>query len=229
MDHTYSSSPWLIPKDCPALVALFRDKGRPVSFPTRKNFNFGEEPYCYLVEKGILATFANRTGQDDRLMSIFQPGTVLGAAKSLKQRFNRKPLIARALVPVEALRLDASQFRRALDADPQFACKALLSFLAHDDAKIEGLIMNDLLTVQQRLAHMVHVLFLATGRRLSATPARLPPSITVTELARLVHSDRAVVSRILSGWTEEGIAMRNGRCCLFTDAVLGVLGTEDAP
>ena len=228
MDHTYSSSPWLIPKDCPELAELFRSKGKTVFFPKRETFNFGNEPYCYLVEKGILATFANRTGRDDRLMSIFQAGTVLGAAKSLKTGgFNRKPLVARALTPVEAKRMDASQFKRALDNDPELACKALRCFLMHDDAKIEGLLLNDLLTVQQRLAHMVNILFLATGRRLGSVPAKLPPAFSVTELSRLVHSDRAVVSRILSSWLQEGLVARAGRSYLFSDAVLSILDGEE--
>ncbi len=221
--HVYSDIPWLIPEECAALAELFREKGTPVAIRVKTVLNFGEEPKVYFVEKGLIATFSSAIGRDERLVALFSSGTAFGAEKSVRSKFNPKPLIARALLPVKAYMLDAPQFRRALEADPELYIRVMHSFLRHDDAKIEGLLMNDLLTVPERLACMIEVLFLAEKMPLSDFPRCLPKAVSVTELARLVHSSRAVVSRILSGWAAEGRITENGGVYFFTRRL-----TEDA-
>ena len=150
----------------------------------------------------------------------------MGAEKSIKGKHAIKPLIARALLPTKVLVMDAAQFKRELELDPILCIAALKSFIRHDDAKIEGLLMNDLLTVPQRVALMVKVLFQALNMPLTALPKCLPKTITVTELARLVHSDRAVVSRILAKWVEEGIVVTHDGMYFFSNKLNQILGDD---
>lgn len=205
MQNVYSDSPWLMPKDPEALVGLFRRLGHPVAFRARETVNFGEKQKAYLVERGLIATFAGGIGQYERLVALFGPGSVFGAEKSIKGEFSRKPLIAKALIQVEGLAIDAAQFRRELDADPALCVEALRAFIRHDDAKIEGLLINGLAPVPERLAKIIGIIFSAAGQRLDGFPRCLPKPVSVTELARMVHSDRAVVSRILSSWEKSGL------------------------
>jgi CRP-like cAMP-binding protein len=221
--HVYSDSPWLIPPDCQELVALFRDKGRPISFSSRRSLHFGERRYAYLIEKGLVATYAGSIGKFERLIAIFQPGTVFGAEKSLKGEFASKPLIAKTLLPVQALMLDSTVFKSEIAADPVLAFKVMQSFLAHDDAKIEGLLMNDLLTVPQRVALMVDTIFKGSGHPLSEMKMCLPLSVNVTELSRLIHCDRSMLSRSLRNMAGEGLLeIRDGNY-FFDRNVLKVL------
>ena len=221
--HVYSDSPWLIPQDCPELVSLFMEKGRPVTFASRKIFHFGDKRYAYLIEKGLVATYAGSIGKFERLICIFQPGTVFGAEKSLKGEFSTKPLIAKTLLPVQARMLDAAAFKSELATNPELALLAMRNFLAHDDAKVEGLLMNDLLTVPQRVALMVDTLFKGAGHPLSEMKMRLPLAVTVTEFSRLIHCDRAVLSRTLKAMAGEGLLEIRGAGYFFDRNVLRIL------
>ena len=205
MINVYSNSPWLIPKDPESLVSLFHRLGHPVAFKAREVINFGEEQKAYLVEEGLIATFAVGLGQCDRLVALFGAGSVFGAEKSIKGAFSRKPLIARTLIKTSGLALDASQFNREIEADKDLCNEALRAFIRHDDTKIEGLLINGLAPVVERLALVIRTLFLATGQQLDHFPRCLPKPVSVTELARMAHSDRAVVSRILSAWERRGL------------------------
>ena len=62
MDHVYAECPWVVPPDAPELLALFREKGRPAFVRSRTVVNFGEEPTAYMVEEGLVGTFAGGVG-----------------------------------------------------------------------------------------------------------------------------------------------------------------------
>lgn len=120
--------------------------------------------------------------------------------------------MAKALLPVEALALDIPLYLRELSRDPEFLSLTKTNFILKEEAQVEGLLMNGLLTVPERLALMILSLFKAGNRVPDDTGAPLPGSITVTDLAALIHSTRGVVSRTLSGWAREGlISEQNGR------------------
>lgn len=223
--HVYSDSPWLIPRDCDELIELFRLKGKLITLSSRRSLHFGERRYAYLIEKGLVATYAGSIGKFERLIAIFQPGTVFGAEKSLKGEFATKPLIAKTLLPVKALMLDSTAFKSEMAANPELAFKVMRSFLAHDDAKIEGLLMNDLLTVPQRVALMVDAIFKGSGHPLSEMKMCLPLSVSVTELSRLIHCDRSMLSRTLRNMADDGLLEIQGGNYFFDKGVLRILET----
>ena len=84
MDHVYAECPWVVPPDAPELLTLFREKGRPAFVRSRTVVNFGEEPTAYMVEEGLVGTFAGGVGKYERLIVLFPPGTSVGAEKSIK-------------------------------------------------------------------------------------------------------------------------------------------------
>ena len=63
MDHVYAECPWVVPPDAPELLTLFREKGRPAFVRSRTVVNFGEEPTAYMVEEGLVGTFAGGVGK----------------------------------------------------------------------------------------------------------------------------------------------------------------------
>lgn len=70
MDHVYAECPWVVPPDAPELLALFREKGRPAFVRSRTVVNFGEEPTAYMVEEGLVGTFAGGVGKYERLIVL---------------------------------------------------------------------------------------------------------------------------------------------------------------
>lgn len=221
MQHVYSSSPWLIPRDPGPVAALFTRSGRPCAFRARHVFNFGEQPRAYLIERGLVGTYARSPEGAPLLIALFPPGTILGAEKSLKEAFRIKPLEARALLPVRALALDSAQFNRELADSPDLLELALRAFLRHDDSKIEGLLINGTLDLPSRLALMIATIFTALGQPLDREPRPLPRQVTVTELARLVHSSRPVLSRVLSQWARGGLIGGSPGARLYDRRLLG--------
>ncbi|MCI6529854.1 MAG: Crp/Fnr family transcriptional regulator [Mesosutterella sp.] len=222
MQYVYSSSPWLIPRDPGPVAALFARGGRPCTFRARHVFNFGEQPRTYLIERGLVGTYARNPEGAPVLIALFSPGTILGAEKSLKEEHLRvKPLQARVLLPVRALALDSAQFTRELAESPGLLELALRAFLSHDDSKIEGLLINGTLDLPARLALMIATLFTALGQPLDGEPRPLPRQITVTELARLVHSSRPVLSRVLSRWACEKLIEGTPGAYLYDRRLLG--------
>ena len=71
MDHVYAECPWVVPPDAPELLTLFREKGRPAFVRSRTVVNFGEEPTAYMVEEGLVGTFAGGVGKYERLIVLF--------------------------------------------------------------------------------------------------------------------------------------------------------------
>ena len=81
------------------------------------------------------------------------------------------------------------------------------------------MLLNDLLSVDMRLARIIDTLFRARGESLSERLKPVPVPVTVLQLAEMVHADRAFLSRILSKWRE---AERKGRRLLFSRAIFDI-------
>lgn len=98
--------------------------------------------------------------------------------------------MAKALLPVEALALDIPLYLRELEKDPAFLSLTKTNFILKEEAQVEGLLMNGLLTVPKRLALIILSLFKAGNGIPGDAVTPLPGSITVTDLAALIHSNR---------------------------------------
>lgn len=87
---------------------------------------------------------------------------------------------------------------------------------------MEGMLLNDLLLVDMRLARIIDTLFRARGESLSERLKPVPVPVTVLQLAEMVHADRAFLSRILSKWREAECFERKGRRLLFSRAIFDI-------
>lgn len=84
------------------------------------------------------------------------------------------------------------------------------------------MLLNDLLSVDMRLARIIDTLFRARGESLSERLKPVPVPVTVLQLAEMVHADRAFLSRILSKWREAECFERKGRRLLFSRAIFDI-------
>lgn len=212
MDFVYSQSPWVLPKDPEGTEKIFLEHGWKVSFNDHEVIPFGQANRVYFIKNGLFATLAGGVGDFSRMVGLFPAGTTLGAIRAISQPGNEMPLMAKALLPVEALALDIPLYLRELSREPEFLSLTKTNFILKEEAQVEGLLMNGLLTVPKRLALMILSLFKAGNCIPADTGSPLPGSISVTDLAALIHSNRGVVSRTLSGWAREGLIFElNGR------------------
>ena len=85
--------------------------------------------------------------------------------------------------------------------------------------------MNDLLTVPQRVAHGEGALSGAYAAHGTPKCDAFPKTIIIGTRAS-VHSDRAVVSRILAKWVEEGIVVTHDGMYFFSNKLNQVLGDD---
>lgn len=120
MDFVYSQSPWVLPKDPEGTEKIFSDHGWKVTFNDHEVIPFGLEKRVYFIRKGLFATLAGGAGDFSRMVGLFPAGTTLGAIRAISQPGNEMPLMAKALLPVEALALDIPLYLRELEKDPAF-------------------------------------------------------------------------------------------------------------
>ena len=77
--------------------------------------------------------------------------------------------------------------------------------------QLEGVLVNDLCTVPDRVLLAIEVLAQAAGVRLDGGSAALPWDITVTEISQIVHAERGMVSKAVSALIAQGIVEKDGR------------------
>lgn len=97
MYTVYSDSPWLMPPDPASTALIFRRLGRPVTLKARSVVNFGASHKVYLLQSGIVATFAGGVGSYERMAAFFTTGCTLGAVKAMTHRGAQMKLAARCI------------------------------------------------------------------------------------------------------------------------------------
>ena len=73
-----------------------------------------------------------------------------------------------------------------------------------------GVLVNDLCSVDDRVEIAVAVLFRAAGITEAQLPAAMPWDIPVSDIASLVHAERAMTSRAVGRMVSSGLLERSG-------------------
>ena len=208
----YSACPWRFHPDPEELGELF-DGAAEMTLAAHANHAFGREPFVYLIDEGVLATYAPIT-HGLRMTALFTKGSVLGGPKAL---LHGEPmdLTVLALTPVKLRRRNAVQFRRWLADRPAVELKYLRSLALNHEAQIDGLLINGIDAVPVRLARLFPTLLEIGGASGDSSPsggsAELPIEPTVEELGLMIHATRAVVNRVLVDWEKSGRIARTAR------------------
>ncbi len=215
----YSDRSWLFDAAPAAVTPLFTDAPLHV-IPARTRLPFGDTHVVALVEKGLFATYAGFQGEFRLITGLFGPGSILGGVKALTHAGRRMELSLRTLTETTVRTIDAVRFREALEADAALANDLLSYFLVMHERQIDGLLMMEYLPLADRLAMLIETLYFASGVKPSETPVEMPLSLNASDLADMLHAERASVSRVLSRWGRAGIFRREGRALSFATARL---------
>jgi CRP-like cAMP-binding protein len=204
--------PWICEPDAPEVVELFLKRGRKRQFDQDEVFEIGRDSSdVYLIKTGMIVLHIE-DGQwfaNPRAYSVYLPGRVLGAVRSITTRASR--LHARAVRRVEALSMPCSEFRAHVAANDRLHLAAAYDIISKQGTQNEGLLANLLLTPPQRLALLLQSIFAAFKMEIRTGWNRVPVDLNTEEYGSIVHTTRITVSRVFGEWKRDGLFKRTGR------------------
>lgn len=216
----YGDLPWLFDPAPEGIAELFAD-ARTERLPARKIVPFGSTHEVFWVESGLFATYAGFRGEFRLMTGLFGPQSILGGIKALTHPGGHMELRLRTLSDTVVRAIDAVRFRNRLNEHPALRDAVLLYFLAMHERQIDGLLISQYLPLPERLALLIDTIRHALGVPESAKPTIFPIPLLASDLADMLHAERASVSRILSRWAKMKLFHREGRS---TMAFAGPLG-----
>lgn len=219
----YGDCPWLVPADIPEVIDLVRRNGTPFECRRGETMLFGTGRHVYWIEEGLVATEPLGREATARFIGLFGPQAVLGIVRAVGRGTRSMALSARALTPVRGKRLEIPMLLSFLHADPSLHVRVLENCLRKTECQIDGVIVNDLLPLNDRVLIAAAVLLRATAVRTDVPDEELIPllpGITVSELALLVHASREMTSRAVGEAVRAGVLVKDGRRLLVRRAQL---------
>lgn len=204
--------PWICEPDSPGVVDLFLKRGRRKLFARNEVFKIGQPTSeIYYLETGVIVLYVDEGvwSENPRAFSVFLPGRVLGAVRSISTRPSK--LHARALRNVEALALSSAEFRAAVVADDRLHLAATYDIMSKQGTQNEGLLANLLLDPPARLVVLLQAIFAAHRLDIRQGWNPVPLDLRTHEYGAIVHTTRITVSRVFGEWKREGLVRRVGQ------------------
>ncbi len=203
--------PWICEPDAAEVVELFLRKGRKRQFRRNDAFEIGRaSSEIYLLKTGVIVLYIEegRWFDEPRAYSVYLPGRILGAVRSISLRPSK--LHARALRDVDALALPCADFRAAVLADERLQVATKDDIISKQGTQNEGLLVNLLYDPPARLVLLLDAIFAAF--RLTIRPGwnPVPLDLRTNEYGAIVHATRVTVSRVFGHWKRQGLLRRIG-------------------
>ncbi len=201
----YGRRPWVVPEDEESVVDFCRQNGKLRTLKKKELLHFGEEDSVYLIDDGLLATLPVLDGEYVYVCGLFGPRTVLGSVRAIRHRHGRMSIRAVAMSDARVYKIGIHEYLDFLEADTELLHRVTVNALEKSECQLEGLMINDVRRINQRLILLFEAL-LSSADVIDRKDrwGRLPWSLTVTDLASIVHAPRESVSRQISKWQREG-------------------------
>ena len=203
--------PWICEPDSAEVVDLFLKRGHKRYFARNEVFKIGQpSSEIYLLKTGVIVLHIEEGVwfENPRAFSVFLPGRVLGAVRSISTRPSK--LHARALRNVEALALPSAEFRASIVADDRLHLAATYDIMSKQGTQNEGLLANLLLDPPGRLVVLLQAIFAAHRLEIREGWNPVPLDLRTNEYGAIVHTTRITVSRVFGEWKREGLLRRAG-------------------
>lgn len=198
----YGRNPWLMVEDADEVADFFRNSGTPFVSHRRDIVHFGSQPHVYWIESGLVASSATTDVDKVRWIGLFSRRTLLGSVRAIGHGKAAMTLMATAVTDVSGFAIPLELYARWVSENPERERAMLLNCIAKSECQVEGVLVNDLCSVDDRVEIAVAVLFRAAGITEAQLPAALPWDIPVSDIASLVHAERAMTSRAVAGWSQ---------------------------
>ena len=207
----YGRQPWLMTEDSSEIADFFKTVGLPFLSRRRDIINLGHEHRVFWIEAGLLATSPTVVDQNQRLIGLFSRNTLLGGVRTVGHPGETMSLVATALTDTHGYAVSSATYRQWLSEDPKREKSVLLNCIAKSECQLEGVLFNDLCPVDYRVEVAIAMLFKAANVSMLSLPTILPWEITVTDIAFLVHAERAMVSKAIAKLINKGVIDKSGR------------------
>ena len=207
----YGRNPWLMVEDADEVADFFRNSGTPFVSHRRDIVHFGSQPHVYWIESGLVASSATTDVDKVRWIGLFSRRTLLGSVRAIGHGKAAMTLMATAVTDVSGFAVPLELYARWVSENPERERAMLLNCIAKSECQVEGVLVNDLCSVDDRVEIAVAVLFRAAGITEAQLPAALPWNIPVSDIASLVHAERAMTSRAVGRMVSSGLLERSGR------------------
>lgn len=214
---TYGSQPWLVSVDVPEVSACFLAHGQPKTFKRGDCIPFGLTGMMHHIESGLVGTIPVNHGTNERIMGLFGWNTTLGLVMALRNNTSHIALVARALTDITTRAMDTTLFQQWFDAQhPSVQQAVWQNAIAKTECQLEGAYVNDICSVLDRLLWCLWVIYCATptaaAKDLAKEPyAILPITVTLTDMALIIHTTREMASRALAQAHDAGWVKKEGR------------------
>ncbi len=207
----YGQNPWLMIADSDEVADFFKTSGKPFVSHRRDIVHFGIGPQVYWIESGLVASSATTDSEKLRWIGLFARRTLLGSVRAIGHNRDAMTLMATALVDTCGYAVPLELYTHWVSENPERERALLVNCIAKSECQVEGVLVNDLCSVDDRVEIAVAVLFRAAGITEKQLPAALPWDIPVSDIASLVHAERAMTSRAISRMVAEDLLERSGR------------------
>jgi len=207
----YGRNPWLMVEDADEVADFFRNSGTPFVSHRRDIVHFGSQPHVYWIESGLVASSATTDVDKVRWIGLFSRRTLLGSVRAIGHGKAAMTLMATAVTDVSGFAVPLELYARWVSENPERERAMLLNCIAKSECQVEGVLVNDLCSVDDRVEIAVAVLFRAAGITEAQLPAALPWDIPVSDIASLVHAERAMTSRAVGRMVSSGLLERSDR------------------
>ena len=207
----YGRNPWLMVEDADEVADFFRNSGTPFVSHRRDIVHFGSQPHVYWIESGLVASSATTVVDKVRWIGLFSRRTLLGSVRAIGHGKAAMTLMATAVTDVSGFAVPLELYARWVSENPERERAILLNCIAKSECQVESVLVNDLCSVDDRVEIAVAVLFRAAGITEAQLPAALPWDIPVSDIASLVHAERAMTSRAVGRMVSSGLLERSGR------------------
>ena len=163
----YGRNPWLMVEDADEVADFFRNSGTPFVSHRRDIVHFGSQPYVYWIESGLVASSATTDVDKVRWIGLFSRRTLLGSVRAIGHGKAAMTLMATAVTDVSGFAVPLELYARWVSENPERERAMLLNCIAKSECQVEGVLVNDLCSVDDRVEIAVAVLFRAAGITLS--------------------------------------------------------------
>lgn len=211
----YRRNPWLMIEDSDEVADFFKASGTPFVCHRRDIVHFGSQPNVYWIESGLVASSATTDVDRMRWIALFSRRTLLGSVRAIGHAQAAMTLMATAVTDVCGYAVPLELYARWAAESPERERRLLRNCIAKSECQVEGVLVNDLCSVDDRVEIAVAVLFRAAGITEAQLPAELPWNVSVSDIACLVHAERAMTSRAVSRMAANGLLERSGRRLLL--------------
>ena len=136
---------------------------------------------------------------------------LLGSVRAIGHGKAAMTLMATAVTDVSGFAVPLELYARWVSENPERERAMLLNCIAKSECQVAGVLVNDLCSVDDRVEIAVAVLFRAAGITEAQLPAALLWDTPVSDIASLVHAERAMTSRAVGRMVSSGLLERSGR------------------